>query len=170
MEYKFRILPAIWLLMACTLVFSSVNAQQKPERTIAEILHNDSIFWMGYNNCDTSVCAPFLSSDVEFYHDKGGITSGSAAILLSIKSNLCGNDEFRIRREEVAGTVKVYPMKNGDAVYGAIISGEHVFYIYGKNKKEQLDGRANFTHMWILKDGKWKMSRILSYNHHAAIQ
>ncbi len=170
MESNYRIQAIIWLLLASFMAFTNLNAQEKKVDVRGIVLHYDSLFWKGYNTCDTSLCGQFLTSDVEFYHDKGGITSGAHALLLSIKNNVCGNDEFRIRREEVAGTVNVFPMQKGDIIYGATISGEHIFYLYGKNKQEQLDGRARFTHLWILKDGKWKMSRVLSYDHHAAVQ
>ncbi|MGD4956904.1 hypothetical protein QT827_22445, partial [Xanthomonas citri pv. citri] len=50
--------------------------------------------------------------------------------------------------------------------YGAIISGEHNFYITQKGKNEFHSGVANFTQLWQLQNGKWKMTRILSYNHH----
>ena len=43
-----------------------------------------------------------------------------------------------------------------------------MFYINDNNKPEYLDGDANFTHLWLLKDSVWKMARVLSYNHHAA--
>ena len=55
-------------------------------------------------------------------------------------------------------------------VYGAILSGEHVFYVRQKGKPEVLDGRAKFTHLWLLKDGVWKMSRVLSYDHGPAVR
>ena len=57
-------------------------------------------------------------------------------------------------------------MQNGNEIYGAIISGEHKFYITEKGKPEYQSGVANFTQLWQLKNGVWKMTRILSYNHH----
>ena len=68
----------------------------------------------------------------------------------------------------MAGTVNVFPLKNGDKIYGAVISGEHLFYVTELGKAEFLDGRANFTHVWLLKNDGYKMARILSYNHHPA--
>jgi hypothetical protein len=85
-----------------------------------------------------------------------------------IKKNLCGSGNFRLRRAAVKGTVNVFVMRANNNVYGAIISGEHVFYVNEKGKEEFLDGRARFAQLWMLKDGQWKMSRILSYDHHEA--
>jgi hypothetical protein len=58
-------------------------------------------------------------------------------------------------------------LQKGNEIYGAIISGEHLFYITEKGKSEYLDGQALFTDLWLLKNDQWKMARILSYNHHA---
>jgi len=138
---------------------------QKADQTLSEtILLRDSLFWKAYNSCDTAKYQEFIASDVEFYHDKGGITLGLEKLLEITKKNLCGPTDFRLRREAVPGTVKVFPMESGGVVYGAVISGSHVFYIRQAGQ-EKLDGLARFTHLWLLKDGVWKMTRILSYDH-----
>ncbi len=117
------------LLAVCS---AHAFAQTEKQKLTATILHLDSAFWNAYNHCDTSHFKDFVTDDVEFYHDKGGITSGAAALIESLDKNICGNANSRLRREAVAGTVKVYPMQNGDEIYGAIISGEHEFYITEK--------------------------------------
>ena len=138
---------------------------QKENRKLTEtILLKDSLFWTAYNTCDTTKYQEFIASDVEFYHDKGGITLGLEKLLEVTKKNLCGPTDFRLRREAVAGTVKIFPMEADGVIYGAIISGEHVFYIRQAGQ-EKLDGLARFTHLWLLKDSSWKMTRILSYDH-----
>ncbi len=154
----------IILLSACS---AQSFAQTEQQKLTATILHLDSAFWNAYNNCDTARFKDFLTDDVEFYHDKGGVTSDAKSLIEALDKNICGNTNSRLRREAVAGTVKVYPMQNGDQVYGAIISGEHEFYITEKGKPEYHSGTANFTQLWLLKNGVWKMARILSYNHHA---
>ncbi len=154
------------ILFACSPRTMAQTEQQK--NVTAIILHLDSAFWKAYNNCDTPQFKNFITDDVEFYHDKGGITMGAVALTGSFEKNLCGNPGYHLRREVVEGTVKVYPLQNGDDIYGAVISGEHVFYVAANGKPEYLDGQANFTHLWLLKNGVWKMARILSYNHHAA--
>ena len=153
----------IIMLAACS---APVFSQTEQQKLTATILHLDSAFWNAYNNCDTAHFKDFVTDDVEFYHDKGGITSGAAALIESLDKNICGNAGQRLRREAVAGSVKVYPMQNGNEIYGAIISGEHKFYITEKGKPEYQSGIANFTQLWQLKNGVWKMTRILSYNHH----
>jgi hypothetical protein len=146
---------------------AGVYAQTEEQQLTATILHLDSAFWNAYNNCDTAQFKNFVTDSVEFYHDKGGITIGAKALIESLDKNICGNVNSRIRREAVAGAVKVFPMYNSDELYGAIISGEHLFYMTEKGKPEFQSGAASFTQLWQVKNGVWKMSRILSYNHHS---
>jgi Domain of unknown function (DUF4440) len=164
MKYKYYFPAAFTFLFALVFTKSSY-AQDTEQKIMKHILHKDSLFWQSYNRCDTSGYDQFFSNDVEFYHDKGGITLGADNMALSLKKNLCSNSDFRIRREEVKGTVKVFTLQNNGVIYGVILSGEHFFYISEKGKTERLDGRAKFTHLWLLKDGVWKMTRILSYDH-----
>ncbi len=152
------------VLAACS---ADIFAQTEQQKLIATILHLDSAFWNAYNHCDTARFKDFVTDDVEFYHDKGGVTTNAKSLIEALDKNICGNVNSRLRREAIAGTVKVYPMQNGDEIYGAVISGEHEFYITEKGKPEYHSGNANFTQLWLLKNGVWKMSRILSYNHHA---
>ena len=157
-----------YVILICLLTYSQKIFSQTEQELTATILHLDSLFWNAYNNCDTSKFKNFFTDDVEFYHDKGGATFGLQALVASFNKNLCGNSDYHLRREAVEGTVKIYPLKKGDEVYGAVISGEHIFYINQKGKPEFADGQATFTHLWLLKNGEWKMARVLSYNHHAA--
>lgn len=78
-------------------------------------------------------------------------------------NNLC-KSEYRVRRELVAGSLEVYPINN----YGAVEIGVHRFYETGKGQKEKLVGIAKFVHIWQKKDGEWKISRVISYDHKPA--
>ena len=142
-----------------------VFAQSDLQKLNATILEKDSLFWITYNTCDTVGFQKYFTEDVEFYHDKGGITLGLKNLTGTIKNNLCGTRNYRLRREAVKGTLKVFPLHSADKIYGAILSGDHVFYVLEAGKEPRLDGLAKFTHLWLLKDGQWKMSRILSYDH-----
>ena len=147
------------------LLTGSLFAQASVNDLSSVILVKDSLFWQAYNTCDVEKFSEFVADDIEFYHDKGGITSGLAALNTSIKNNLCNNPDFRIRREAVPGTVKLFPLQQSNVIYGAILSGDHYFHITEGGKKERREGLAKFTNLWLLKDGKWKMTRILSYDH-----
>jgi hypothetical protein len=150
--------------LVCLCTCAQIHAQAEVEKLTATILQKDSLFWVAYNNCDTASFPQFFFEDVEFYHDKGGITLGLESLTDITKKNLCSPRDFRLRREAVKGSVKVFPMQSSGVIYGAIISGEHVFYIREKGT-ERLDGLAKFTHLWLLKNGNWKMARIFSYDH-----
>lgn len=158
----------LFLSLILSLLFSLATQAQSVAEIKMKILENDKEFWLGYNTCDTKKIDPFLDADIEFYHDKGGITLGNKNLLESIKKNLCADTNFRIRRELVENSLQFFPLTKNGEIYGAILTGEHVFYITQGNQKEQLDGRANFSHLWIQKNGIWKMTRIFSYNHRSA--
>jgi len=138
-------------------------------KTVDDELHKvytlDSVFWKHYNSCNIDAMRSFFTDNIEFYHDKGGVIHGLDNFLMVSKKNLCSNDNFRLRREAVTGSVKAFPMKDGDKLYGAILSGQHVFYIIENGKEPRLDGLARFTHLWLKTEGEWKMSRVLSYDH-----
>ena len=149
------------LLVFCKLL----SAQQTDQELSTFITHQDSLFWDAYNRCDTAAMGSFFISDVEFYHDKGGATIGLPALVGSFSKNLCSNSNWHLRRDPVPGSYKVFSLKKDNVIYGAILSGEHVFYIVETGKGPQLDGHASFTHLWLKRDGVWKMKNVLSYNH-----
>jgi hypothetical protein len=154
-----------YITLTLFLLVSLFSFSQTDEEVKQLIIEKDSLFWVAYNNCNVETMGSWLTDDVEFYHDKGGSSIGRDTLMAVIRKNLCGNNDFRLRRAAVKGTVNVFVMHSSNKVYGAIISGQHVFYVNEKGKKEFLDGLARFTQLWILKDGQWKMSRILSYDH-----
>jgi hypothetical protein len=157
-----------YILLLLFITISLFASSQTDEQVKRLIFQKDSLFWVAYNKCDVESRSSVLTDDVEFYHDKGGPSFGRDTLMAVIKKNLCGSGNFRLRRAAVKGTVNVFVMRANNNVYGAIISGEHVFYVNEKGKEEFLDGRARFAQLWMLKDGQWKMSRILSYDHHEA--
>jgi hypothetical protein len=143
-------------------------AQDEKAGLEATIRHEDAAFWDAYNRCDVEKMSLFFWPDIEFYHDKGGLTIGLGPFVEKLKTGLCGKPNYRLRREAVPDTVQVYPLQNNGVTYGAVISGEHYFYINDSGKPEYRDGVAKFFHVWLLKDGVWKMGRVVSYEHRDA--
>lgn len=157
--------PIIGAILLFSFLSEQLRAQGNTNDELQLVLVQDSLFWQQYNNCNVDAMREFFTNDIEFYHDKGGVINGLEEFLAVSKRNLCSNDNFRLRRKAVQGTVKVFPMKNGDKLYGAILSGQHNFYIIENGKEPRLDGLARFTHLFLKTDGGWKMSRVLSYDH-----
>jgi hypothetical protein len=156
-----------WLGIAVALGLSAATARaaDAPDAATAVVEERERVFWRAYNDCAVGDMPALIAEDVEFYHDRGGITLGRDALVESVRKNLCSNPAFRIRREEVPGTLRVFLLKKDGAVYGAIASGEHTFDIVEKGKAPVRDGLARFTTLWRLTDGAWRMSRVLSYDH-----
>jgi ketosteroid isomerase-like protein len=134
----------------------SINSQQELDKAIATL---DAAVFDAHNRCDLVKFASFFADDVEFYHDQGGVTLGKAALTESVRKNICG----KVTRELVPGTLQAYHMKG----YGAVEMGVHRFHHPGHEDTEQV-GEGKFIHLWRYQDGAWKITRVISYDHHAA--
>ena len=132
------------------------NAQQ-PDSLYQTIKRMDSLLFEAFNKCDTGASKRFFTEDLEFYHDKGGLT-GYEENMRSIRKRCSSN--YIVRRELVSGTMEVFPIKD----YGAIQLGSHRFYVR-KGEAEQLDGTFRFVHVWKSENGKWKIARVVSFDH-----
>jgi len=119
----------------------------------------DTQLFDAYNHCDLAKFAGLLDENVEFYHDQGGVTLGREKLTESIKNNICTGDTQRVL---VSGTLKIYYMKG----YGAIEMGVHRFK-HPKTEAVNGTGEASFVNLWHYQDGAWKLTRALSYDHHA---
>lgn len=150
---------SIFLLIILAVSNQKATAQDNPlQQTIQE---QDVLFWAAYNGCEVDRMANFFTDDLEFYHDKSGLTNSKAELKQTLKTGLCGEPDSRLRREAVAETVKIYPLNN----YGAIITGEHIFYRNKAGQNEYPEESAKFTHVWKFENNTWKMTRVLSYDH-----
>lgn len=132
-----------------------IKNQEELNKTIATL---DAALFDSYNHCDLEKFSSFFTDDVEFYHDQGGVTLGKEKLTESVKNNICG----KVTREIVPGTLQVYYMKG----YGAVEMGVHRFHHPGHDDTQPL-GEAKFVHLWLYKDGKWRITRVISYDHHS---
>ena len=136
--------------------FDNIKSQAELDKAIAAL---DAALFDSYNRCDLEKFSSFFADDVEFYHDQGGVTLGRVALTDSVKKNICG----KVTRELVPGTLQVHYMKG----YGAVEMGVHRFHHPGHEDIEGV-GEASFIHLWQYKDGAWKITRVISYDHHSA--
>ena len=130
----------------------SIHNQQELDSAIKTL---DAQLFDAYNTCNLEKFSAFFVDDVEFYHDQGGVTLGNKALTDSVKQNICG----KVHRELVPESLKVYYMKG----YGAVEMGTHRFTHPGQEHDSV--GEAQFIHLWQYKDGAWKITRVISYDH-----
>ena len=141
-------------------------AQVEPASELYQTLkQKDSLlFNVGFNNCDFSQFENLVGNDLKFYHDKGGITNSKADFIESMKNGIC-KSEYKPMRKLVKNSLVVYPLRKNGVLYGAIQMGIHEFYERQKGKPDNLTSTAKFTHVWLLENGNWKLTEVLSYDH-----
>lgn len=72
-------------------------------QTVASL---DRELFGAYNTCNLERFGSLLAEDIEFFHDKGGVTRGRPALVESVRNNICG----KTRRDLVSGSLEVHPM------------------------------------------------------------
>src|SRR5437868_12315897 len=148
-------------LVSLVLLWATVHAQSPAQSnaqsdTLFKTVQSlDTQLFDAYNHCDLAKLGAMVSDDLEFYHDKTGLSVGKAPFIAAIKQNICGKVERRL----VAGSLEVYPLKD----YGAVEIGVHRFY-HPHNPEDGV-GEAKFITLWQNKDGAWKVTRAISYDH-----
>jgi uncharacterized protein (TIGR02246 family) len=145
-------------LLGVPLAHLEAQASPAPDLLFQTIQSLDTQLFDAYNRCDLEKFGSFLADDLEFYHDVGGFSRGRQATVDAVKNNICG----KVTRELVPGTLEVYPIAN----YGAVETGVHRFHHPGHETADSI-GEAKFVHLWQNKDGVWKITRVISYDHHA---
>jgi len=148
---------AIILIAAINLA----NAQSKQDSIVnaglyKEISQMDSAVFNAFNTRDVEKFKTLFTEDLEFYHDKGGLTNYEHTINF-LETTIETNNQ--LKRELVKGSLEVYPIPG----YGAMEIGNHTFCHIENGKQEC--GTFKFVHIWQKKDGNWKISRVVSYGH-----
>jgi ketosteroid isomerase-like protein len=136
---------------------SPAQSNPKPEtdplyQTIQAL---DARLFDAYNHCDLNTLGAMVSDDLEFYHDQTGLSVGKAPFLAAIKQNICG----KVHRTLLEDTLEVYPLKG----YGAVELGVHRFS-HPEHPEDGM-GDARFVTLWQDKDGVWKVTRVISFEH-----
>lgn len=134
----------------------SLDAIKTDAELTSAISALDTQLFDAYNNCDIDKLSSMVVDDLEFYHDKTGLAVGKKTFTESIQKYICG----KVRRELVKGSLEVYPLKG----YGAVEIGTHRFYHPGTQDHDVV-GEAKFVQLWQYKDGAWKLTRVISYDH-----
>ena len=152
---------SLLFLFACFSPETKAQGNDAPtqQELSAKIAALDQELFEAFNACNLEKVASFFAEDVEFFHEKGGLTTTRTSVIDVMKKNLCSENSNRVRRELIKSTFEVRPINS----YGAVEVGEHRFYLTQKGQKEKLDGIGKFVHIWQNKDGAWRISRVVSY-------
>ena len=116
------------------------------------IVHMDSVYFNAYNSCDMEAQARIYADNIEFYHDKGGLTTSKRVLLDAIKNNICG----KVTRELVPGSIEVYPI----AGFGAVEIGLHRFINHAEGDSRSKPDK--FIVVWEQKGDQWQITRVIS--------
>lgn len=139
------------------LSFLTFNAHANENKLLVnEISQMDKILFDAFNSCDLKAMSDIFSKDLEFYHDKTGV-SNYEQTMSSSKSNCDKN--LGLQRKLVKESLKVFPIKN----FGAIQEASHQF-CHMENGKNDC-GTFKFIHIWKKENQNWKLVRVVSYDH-----
>ena len=157
---------SLGLMLAAVLQAATPAAVPEGEALKAALAARDAEFFaLVFEGCDPARLTTMLEPDFEMYHDKGGVVATEAAPFVAQYAKDCAErkkpDAWRSRRELVAGTMTVHPIKG----YGAIEQGDHVFYERKGDGPEKKVGKARFTQLWRLTPDGWRLARVFSYDH-----
>jgi ketosteroid isomerase-like protein len=153
----------VWLALLLTVALAQADVPSDKEpsavelgRTVAAL---DTRLFDAYNRCDLDTLAAIVADDLEFYHDKTGLSRGRAPFIEAIKNNICG----KVHRDLVPGSLEVYPLRT----YGAVEIGSHVFCDPRQTARcdPARSGAAKFVMLWQNDGGTWKLTRVISYDH-----
>ncbi|MCC6725396.1 MAG: nuclear transport factor 2 family protein [Saprospiraceae bacterium] len=148
------------LFTICFAMAFSAAAMAQPASSsdplFREILAMDSVLFTAFNNRDLETLRKVFSEDLEFYHDKGGLTN-YAQNMEAFKTNFA--NENWPKRELIREGMEVYSVPG----FGAMQIGEHRFCHWENGKMDC--GTFKYVHVWQQKDGVWKLVRVVSYGH-----
>src|ERR1700678_1107905 len=134
----------------------SLDSIKNQEELTKAITTLDKELFDAYNTCNLDKLGTLVADDLEFYHDLSGLATGKQTFLDAIKNNICG----KVTRELVPGTLEVHPLKG----YGALEMGTHRF-LHPWTQDHGVVGEGKFITLWQYKDGAWKLTRAISYDH-----
>jgi hypothetical protein len=161
MKYNFILIFSIALIPVChstcsaqevvndSLIRAYIPADKELYTTIVSM---DKEYFDAYNSCDLEKQAFLYSDNLEFFHDKGGLTTSKQEVLEAISKNICG----KVTREIVENSIEVYPIYN----YGAVEIGYHKFY--NNQEPEAIASPSKFIIVWKNDNGLWKLSKVIS--------
>lgn len=120
------------------------------------IARQDSLLFEAFNSRDLEGMKMYFDESLEVYQDNTGVRNFAETI--DAFAGLFEMD-YILHRELLKGSLEVFPIKD----FGAIETGSHTF-CHMENGQPDC-GIFRFMHIWKLTEGKWKISRLITYGH-----
>lgn len=150
----------IFIVLALTIVNATFAQEKKVAPTSTELYQEieamDAEMFRAFNTQDMVRFQSLFTEDLEWFQDNGGLIPYKTVFE---NFSRMFKQENKLTRELVKGSLEVHPVKG----YGAIEIGVHQFRHIENGKEET--GTFKFLMIWQQKDGLWKISRVISYDH-----
>ena len=112
----------------------------------------DRIFFEAYNSCDMEKQKEIYADEIEFFHDKSGLSTSKSDILAATENNICG----KVTRTLIEGSIEVYPIHD----YGAVEIGYHKFF--NNQEPDAPSNPSKFIILWKKEKENWKITKVIS--------
>ena len=146
----------VCLVLACAPVFAQAKPAADDKRQLSDtITQMDAKTFAAFNKHDLDGLMAIFARDVEFYHDKGGLTNYDQT-RNGFRTMFANMPDIR---RDMVGSLEVYPIKD----FGAIEVGTHRF-CHKENGMNDC-GEFPFVMIWKKDAPTWKISRVVSYGH-----
>ncbi|HQS24139.1 MAG: hypothetical protein B7Y11_04125 [Sphingobacteriia bacterium 24-36-13] len=129
---------------------------KKQNELFSKIAQLDSALFTAYNSKNLALMKTYFTKDLEWYQDNGGLIDFDK-VFINFQSIF--NREYDLKRTLIKESLEVHPIEG----YGAIEVGKHQFSHIENGKLEV--GTFKFLMIWKNDNGKWKISRVISYDH-----
>ena len=151
----------VFVYLITLLFITCINAQEKKvaptsNELYSEIAKMDSIVFDYFNTQNFVPFKAMFTKDLEWFQDNDGLLNYKK-VFTNFKTMF--ERPNKLKRELVSGSLQVHPIKT----YGAIETGVHQFKHFENGKEET--GTFKFMMIWQKKNGQWKISRVISYDH-----
>jgi ketosteroid isomerase-like protein len=155
---RYRLLATLLVITGTVRLCSGQSATAPDPQLFRQISELDTKLFEAYNRCQLEQFGRMVSDDIEFYHDKTGLSVGKPKLLDAWKQNICS----KVTRELLPASLEVYPLEG----YGAVEIGVHRFRHTLEGNK--VAGEAKFVHLWQHTAAGWKLTRVISFDHQEA--
>jgi hypothetical protein len=133
----------------------------QPDSPVSGALYNeiaglDSLMFNDFNAKNLEGLKKYFEPSLELYQDNAGIRDYHETMEAF---GALFKQSYVLSRKLVPGSMEVYPIKG----YGAIETGRHRFsHIEGG---KPISATFKFMNIWHQKNGKWRIARLITYDH-----